>query len=316
MAPLSQSARRSTSPPPAAHTCIEPGSSGTFGVLPTDPRQPGAVRRYRACATTSLPGSRAGAARRDEPDEGSLRRPRRGPPLRLTNLERCTGPRFGFTKGQIYRVHSPIAPVRCRTAARPLTLKRCPRRRRPDVLRDRLPEHPSRRGCTPLRLGAAATTATVLRLVDDLPTWSGVAQLGNIELAPSRRWPPSCRSPWRWSCDLYPDRRPRSWSAARSRVWLRDWFLELDLAGVPKTSVNRPAGCRPVSTPFDYDPHEERLAGSPRSWTRSSTGRWVSLHERPPGGRVLKNNNFKKILLWSQNDRTRPPINAYSLRAL
>ena len=231
-----------------------------------------------------------------------------GRQLRLSNLDKVLYPAVGFTKGQVIDYHARIAPVLLpHLEGRPLTMvrlpdgidgerffeKRCPGHR-PDWLRT-----------VPLD----ADSATQACAIDDLPGLVWVANLAALELhVPQARADDALR-PTAMVFDLDPGAPADVRDCARVALDLRDALDQLGLHAVVKTSGSK--GLH-VSVGLRPSVDAEATKGFALALGRILESRdpervTVNMAREQRPGRVFVD--------WSQNDRHKTTVCAYSLRA-
>ena len=228
--------------------------------------------------------------------------------LRLSNLTKVLYPATGFTKGQVIDYYARIAPVVLpHLEGRPLTMvrlpdgvegerffeKRCPGHR-PEWLRT-------------VPLDADSTTPACA--IDDLPGLVWVANLAALELhTPQARADEPLR-PTAMVFDLDPGTPADVRDCARVAIELRDVLDQLGLHAVVKTSgskgLHMSVGLRP-----SVDAEQTKafaLALGRILESRDPQSVTVNMAREQRGGRVFVD--------WSQNDRHKTTVCAYSLRA-
>ena len=228
--------------------------------------------------------------------------------LRLTNLDKVLYPATGFTKGQVVDYYTRIAPVMLpHLAGRPVTMvrlpdgvdgerffeKRCPRHRPewlPTVPLDADSDTPA--CCLDTRAGLVWT-----------------ANLAALELhTPQAR----ADDPWRPTAmvfDLDPGAPADIVDCARVALDVRDLLAQLGLRVVAKTSgskgIHLSVGLRPQA-----DAEQTKafaLAVGRILESRDKKRVTVTMARDQRGGKVFVD--------WSQNDRHKTTVCAYSLRA-
>ena len=228
--------------------------------------------------------------------------------LRLSNLTKVLYPATGFTKGQVIDYYARIAPVVLpHLEGRPLTMvrlpdgvegerffeKRCPGHR-PEWLRT-------------VPLDADSTTPACA--IDDLPGLVWVANLAALELhTPQARADEPLR-PTAMVFDLDPGAPADVRDCARVAIELRDVLDQLGLHAVVKTSgskgLHMSVGLHPsvdAEQTKAFAPALGRILES-----RDPQRVTVNMAREQRGGRVFVD--------WSQNDRHKTTVCAYSLRA-
>jgi bifunctional non-homologous end joining protein LigD len=228
--------------------------------------------------------------------------------LRVSNLDKVLYPAAGFTKGQVVDYYARIAPAMLpHLADRPVTMVRLPDGIDGErFFEKRCPGHrPAWLGTVPLDADsdvAACSIADVAGLV-----WT--ANLAALELhTPQAR----AADPWRPTAvvfDLDPGPRAGLVDCARVALELQDLLTQLDLAAVAKTS-----GSKGLHLSIGIQPSVD---------AETTKGFALAL------GRVLESRDPKRVTVtmardqrtgrvfvdWSQNDRHKTTVCAYSLRA-
>jgi bifunctional non-homologous end joining protein LigD len=228
--------------------------------------------------------------------------------LRLTNLDKVLYPATGFTKGQVVDYYARIAPAMLpHLTDRPVTMVRLPDGIDGErFFEKRCPGHrPAWLGTVPLDADseiAACSIADVGGLV-----WT--ANLAALELhTPQAR----AADPWRPTAvvfDLDPGPRAGLPDCARVALELRDLLDQLGLSAVAKTSGSKglhlAIGIRPS---VDADTTKAfALALGRILESRDPQRVTVTMARKERTGRVFVD--------WSQNDRHKTTVCAYSLRA-
>jgi bifunctional non-homologous end joining protein LigD len=228
--------------------------------------------------------------------------------LRLSNLEKVLYPATGFTKGQVVDYYARIAPVLLpHLHGRPLTMvrlpdgvegerffeKRCPGHR-PDWLRT-----------VPLDAGSDIASCAI----DDLPGLVWVANLAALELHTPQARADDASRPTAMVFDLDPGSPADVRDCARVAVDLRDVLEQLGLHAVVKTSgskgLHMSVGLR---RSVDADQTKAFALALGRILEARDPKRvTVNMARDQRGGRVFVD--------WSQNDRHKTTVCAYSLRA-
>jgi bifunctional non-homologous end joining protein LigD len=228
--------------------------------------------------------------------------------LRVSNLQKVLYPATGFTKGQVVDYYARVAPVLLpHLRGRPLTMVRLPDGVEGErFFEKRCPGHrPSWLGTVPLDADSAIAACAI----DDLPGLVWVANLAALELhTPQAR----ADDPWHPTAmvfDLDPGAPADVLDCARVALDLRDLLDQLGLHAVVKTSGSKglhlSVGLRPSvdaehTKAFALALGKVLEARDPKRVT-------VTMAREQRGGRVFVD--------WSQNDRHKTTVCAYSLRA-
>jgi bifunctional non-homologous end joining protein LigD len=231
-----------------------------------------------------------------------------GRQLRLSNLEKVLYPAAGFTKGQVVDYYARIAPVLLpHLRGRPLTMVRLPDGVEGErFFEKRCPGHrPGWLRTVPLDAGSDIASCAI----DDLPGLVWVANLAALELhTPQARADDPLR-PTAMVFDLDPGAPADVRDCARVAVDLRDVLGQLGLHAVVKTSGSKglhlSVGLRPS---VDAD-HTKAFALALGRILESRDPQRVTTNmaRDQRAGRVFVD--------WSQNDRHKTTVCAYSLRA-
>ena len=232
--------------------------------------------------------------------------------LSLSNLEKVLYPRAGFTKGQVIDYYTRIAPVLLpHLHDRPLTLKRYPNGVEDKFFYEkRCPSHAPEWVQTASVWSGRNEGDIDYCLCQDLPTLVWLANLADLELHTPMARAPDMDHPTMIAFDLDPGppatsssaRRWRSSCGARSRSGTCEAF--------PKTSGSKGMQVYlPLNTRVTYED------------TRGfSKGLAHLLARRDPDNVLIDMNKTRRagkvFVDWSQNDRHKTTVNAYSLRAM
>jgi bifunctional non-homologous end joining protein LigD len=232
--------------------------------------------------------------------------------LSLSNLEKVLYPRVGFTKGQVIDYYTRIAPVLlAHLRDRPLTMKRYPNGVEAKFFYEkRCPSHAP----------AWVQTASVWSgrnegnldycLCQDLPTLVWLANLADLELHTPMARAPEMTNPTMIAFDLDPGPPANVVQCARVALELRRAFEFWGLEAFPKTSGSKGMQVYlPLNTVVTYE--------DTRAFSR---GLAQLLERRDPEHVVSDMSKAKRtgkvFVDWSQNDRHKTTVNAYSLRAM
>jgi bifunctional non-homologous end joining protein LigD len=231
-----------------------------------------------------------------------------GRQLRLSNLEKVLYPAGDFTKGQVVDYYARVAPALLpHLRGRPLTMVRLPDGVEGErFFEKRCPGHrPEWLRTVPLDAGSDIDACAI----DDLPGLVWVANLAALELhTPQARADDPLR-PTAMVFDLDPGAPADVRDCARVAVDLRDVLDQLGLHAVVKTSGSKglhvSVGLRPSADAETTKAFALALGRILES--RDAKRVTVNMARDQRAGRVFVD--------WSQNDRHKTTVCAYSLRA-
>lgn len=228
-----------------------------------------------------------------------------GHEVRLTTLDRVLYPAVGFTKAGALDYYARIAPVLLpHLRGRPMTLKRYPEGVDGPHFYDK--HCAGRPDWMPTaRMGSAAEfcrfedTASVL--------WS--VNRGNLEMHPLLSVAPDLDTPTALAFDLDPGAPAGILDAAEIALVLRDMLAGVGLQTWAKSSGSRGVQVyAPLNTPTGFDQTKAFARTVAELLARRMPRRVVArMDKRLRAGKVLVD--------WSQNDRHKSTVAAYSLRA-
>jgi bifunctional non-homologous end joining protein LigD len=232
-----------------------------------------------------------------------------GHELQLSNLQKIMYPETGFTKGEIIDYYVQIAPVLLpHLKDKPLTLKRYPNG--VDGMFFYEKRAPTYR---PKWFKTASVTSEAHQidycLVNDLASLVWIANLADIELHPMLGKKQNVDCPTQLLFDLDPGAPANAVDCAQVALWLKEIFDKLKLVSFIKSSGSKGLQLHvPLNTPTSYDVTKPLAKAIAMALTQAHPDRVVydmkkSLRE----GKVL--------IDWSQNDRSKTTVLAYSLRA-
>lgn len=228
--------------------------------------------------------------------------------LRLTNLEKVLYPATGFTKGQVVDYYARIAPVMLpHLHDRPVTMLRLP----DGITGERFFEKrcPGHRPEWLDTVALDADSDIAACSLESVPALVWTANLAALELhTPQAR----AADPWKPSAivfDLDPGPGTDLVDCSRVAIDLRDLLDQLGLRAVAKTSgakgLHLSVGLRPA---VDAETTKSfALALGKVLESRDPKRVTVTMAKDQRGGRVFVD--------WSQNDRHKTTVCAYSLRA-
>jgi bifunctional non-homologous end joining protein LigD len=230
-----------------------------------------------------------------------------GREVRLSNLEKVMYPETGFTKGQVIDYYARVGEVMVpHLADRPITMvrypdgvdggsffeKRCP---------DHAPEWIRRSDADP---------ELVQCVIDDLPSLVWAANMASLELHTLQARARKFDTPTAMVFDLDPGAPAGIIDCCRVGLELRDVLGDLGLESVVKTSGSKGLHLAvPLNTP--------RVTADQTKEFALAAGQLLAKRDRT---RVTTNMNKdqrkgKVFVDWSQNDRHKTTVCAYSLRA-
>ncbi len=229
--------------------------------------------------------------------------------LRLTNLDKVLYPEIGFTKGQVIDYYTRAAPwLLPHLRGRALTLKRYPNGVESGHFYEKQkPSHaPEWVRSEPILAGDRTIDFV---LCDDLATLVWLANLADLELHPSLALARDPDAPTVLAFDLDPGPPAGIAECCEVALLLREVLSQLDLESYVKTSGSKGMQLYvPLNTEVTYDDTKPFAHGLARLLESQHKDRIVSVMKksRRPG---------KVFIDWSQNDRHKTTVGAYSLRA-
>jgi bifunctional non-homologous end joining protein LigD len=231
--------------------------------------------------------------------------------VRLTNLDKVLYPAVGFTKAEVIDYYTRIAAaILPHLRGRPLTLTRYP-----DgvggahFFEKRCPEHrPEWVGTARVDAGREAGEISFC-LCEDRPTLIWLAQLAALELHPSLSLAPEIDRPTVLAFDLDPGEPASVVECCAVALRLRGLFSKLGLECFAKTSGSKGLQVYvPLNSSVSYSETKPFARAVAQALERTDSGLVVS--------RMAKRLRRGKVFVdWSQNDRHKTTIVAYSLRA-
>ena len=229
--------------------------------------------------------------------------------LKLSNLDKVLFPQTGFTKGQVIDYYTRVAPtVLPHLRGRALTLKRYPNGVEGHFFYEKQkPSHAPEWVRT--KTIEAGDRMIDFVLCDDLATLVWLANLADLELHPSLALAKDPDRPTVIAFDLDPGPPAGLAECRQVALLLRDTLAHVGLECFPKSSGSKGMQVYvPLNTPVTYDD------------TKPFAHALAELLEREHGdlivSRMKKSLRTGKVLIdWSQNDRHKTTVAAYSLRA-
>jgi bifunctional non-homologous end joining protein LigD len=232
-----------------------------------------------------------------------------GRKLTLSNLEKQLYPAAGFRKADVIDYYRQIAPVMLpHLAGRPPTLVRAPDGAQGERFFEKRcpPHHPDWvRASDPLEPNGGQRSC----IVEDLPTLVWLANLAALELHTNQWKLPDVYRPRAIVLDLDPGAPADVLDCCRVAIELREILEALDLIAVVKTSGGKGLHISvPLNGPkVDHDDTKNfALALGQLLSARDPQRATVNMAKAERKGRVF--------IDWSQNDRHKTTICAYSLR--
>jgi bifunctional non-homologous end joining protein LigD len=228
--------------------------------------------------------------------------------LRLTNLDKVLYPATGFTKGQVIDYHTRIAPVLLpHLEDRPLTMVRLPDGVDGErFFEKRCPNHrPKWLETVPLDADSDIRACCI----EDLPGLVWTSNLAALELhTPQAR----AHDPWHPTAmvfDLDPGAPAGVRDCARVALDLRDVLQQLGLHVVAKTS-----GSKGIHLSVGLSPSVD--AETTKGFALAVGRILESRDKKRVTVNMAKDQRHGKVFIdWSQNDRHKTTVCAYSLRA-
>ncbi len=233
--------------------------------------------------------------------------------LSLSNLDKLLYPQAGFTKGHVIDYYTRIAPVLLpHLRDRPLTLKRYPDGvEKGHFYEKRCPSHrPEWVRTAPVWSGRNDGDIDYC-VADDLATLVWLANLADLEMHTPLARVPDTETPTLVAFDLDPGPPATIVECARVALDLREAFEHLGLEAFPKTSGSKGMQVYlPLNTPgVTWDETKTFAMHLAQLLERRARDRVVSdMKKSLRGGKVFVD--------WSQNDRHKTTVNAYSLRGM
>src|SRR6188472_135547 len=234
-----------------------------------------------------------------------------GRELSLSNLDKVLYPATGFTKGQLIEWYAQMAEVLLpHLRGRPLTMKRYP-----DGVdsghfyEKRCPKHRPEWVRTARIWSDRHGEEIDYCLVEDLPTLVWAANLADVELHTPLSLASEIERPTAVVFDLDPGAPAGVLDCAQVALWIRGMFEQLGLSSYPKTSGSKGIQVyAPLNTGVTYERTKPFAKAVAETLEAKFGDRVVSrMNKADRAGRVLVD--------WSQNDRHKTTVSAYSLRA-
>jgi bifunctional non-homologous end joining protein LigD len=234
-----------------------------------------------------------------------------GRELALSNLDKVLYPEAGFTKGQVIDYYARVAEVLLpHLQGRPLTMKRYPDGvEGGHFYEKRCPKHRPEWLHTARIWSESHNEEVDYCVIDDLPSLIWAANLADLELHTSLSLASEMERPTSLVFDLDPGAPADVIDCAQVAIWLRGLFDRLGLRSHPKTSGSKGIQLYvPLNSDVTYAETKPFAKAVAETLERKFTDRVVSqMAKAKRKGRVL--------IDWSQNDRHKTTVCAYSLRA-
>jgi bifunctional non-homologous end joining protein LigD len=230
----------------------------------------------------------------------------------LKNLDKVFYPEVGFTKGDVVDYYARIAPALLpHLQDRPLTLKRYPEGvQGPFFYEKRCPRHRPSWFRTEAVWSEGNQEHLHYCVVDDLSSLVWLAGIADLELHTSLAHARTVDSPTALVFDLDPGPPAGIVACCRVALLLRRLMGDLGLECLAKTSGSK--GVQ-VYVPLNSDASYDETKAFAHSVARLLARRHPDLVVE----RMTKRLREGKVLVdWSQNDRNKTTVCAYSLRAL
>jgi bifunctional non-homologous end joining protein LigD len=234
-----------------------------------------------------------------------------GRQLPVSRLNKIFYPAVGFTKGQVIDYYVRISPVLLpHLKDRPLTLKRYPDGvTGPFFYEKRCPSYRPAWVRTAQVWSEAKDKEIQFCLANDLASLVWAANLGDLELHTFLAKAPKVDQPTMIVFDLDPGPPAHVIQCAQVALWLKAKFDQMRLESFPKTSGSKGLQVYvPLNTPVSYDVTKPLAHTLAQQLEQEHPGQVVSrMEKRLRTGKVFVD--------WSQNDRHKTTVCAYSLRA-
>jgi bifunctional non-homologous end joining protein LigD len=229
----------------------------------------------------------------------------------VSNLNKIFYPSVGFTKGQVIDYYIRISQVLLpHLKDRPLTLKRYPDGVEGGFFYEkRCPEHRPEWVKTAPVWSDRYEAEIQFCLANDLPSIVWAANLGDLELHTFLAKAENVDRPTMMVFDLDPGAPADIINCAQVAIWLREELEKLKLNCYPKTSGSKGLQIYvPLNTQVTYDQTKALSHRLAEELERAHPEQVVSKM-----GKSLRSG--KVFVDWSQNDRHKTTVCAYSLRA-
>jgi len=235
-----------------------------------------------------------------------------GRTLTLSNLDKVFYPKAHFTKAQVIDYYARISPVLLpHLKNRPLTLKRYPEGVGKEFFYEK--RCPSFRPPW-VKIGPVWSESKQEKipfcLANDLPSLIWAANLADLELHTSLAFFKNPDRPTVMVFDLDPGAEADVLTCAEAALWLREFLQNRKLECFPKTSGSKGLQLYvPLNTPVTF--------AQTKMFARASAEWLTQKHPDEVLARMEKRLRRGKVFIdWSQNDRHKTTVCAYSLRAM
>jgi bifunctional non-homologous end joining protein LigD len=236
-----------------------------------------------------------------------------GRELSLSNLDKQLYPAAGFRKADVVDYYRRIAPVMLpHLAGRPPTLVRAPNGAQGERFFEKRcpPHHPSWvRASDPLEPNGGQRSC----IVEDLPTLVWLANLAALELHTNQWKLPDVNTPRAVVLDLDPGAPADVLDCCRVALELRELLDHLEMIAVVKTSGGK--GLH-ISVPLNGAPNDAKVSDDQTKEFALAVGQLlVARDKKRVTVEMAKAERKGKVFVdWSQNDRHKTTVCAYSLR--
>jgi bifunctional non-homologous end joining protein LigD len=230
--------------------------------------------------------------------------------LTLSNLDKTYYPDAGFTKGHVLDYYARAAHALVpHLAARPLTLKRFPEGATAEGFYQKNAPEPRPPWLRTFDILGRQGETTRHVVADDLASLIFLANLGTIEFHPLLSRVPDINRPTQIAFDLDPGPNSGPASPARLGLELRDLLADVGLQSFPKTSGGKGLHVYvPLHTDVTFD--------DTKSFSRQVADTMAAHRPSHVTSNMRKDLRVGRVLVdWSQNDRHKTTVAAYSLRA-
>jgi bifunctional non-homologous end joining protein LigD len=231
--------------------------------------------------------------------------------LLLRNLDKVFYPAAGFTKGDVVEYYARVAPALLpHLADRPLTLKRYPEGvDGPFFYEKRCPRHRPEWFRTEAVWSEGNQADIHYCVVDDLSSLVWLANIADLELHTSLAYAASIDEPTVLAFDLDPGPPADIVTCCDVALLLRRLMRDLGLECLAKTSGSKGMQVYvPLNTPARYE--------DTKPFAHAVATLLERRHPQLVVERMTKSRRPGKVLVdWSQNDRNKTTVCAYSLRA-
>lgn len=233
-----------------------------------------------------------------------------GRTLSVSSLDKVFYPKTGFTKGAMLDYYARIAPVLLpHLKNRPITLKRYPDGVKGEFFYEKqCPSHaPEWIRTTPV----SRSDGKIINycLLNDKASLLWAANIANLELHPFTHMAANPQRPLALVFDLDPGPPANVLDCAQVAIWLRDFFAQLGLTSLVKTSGSK--GMQMV-VPLNTATHYDKTKAAAHAIAQALAGRFPD----KVTSEMKKSLRTGKVFIdWSQNDDKKTTVGVYSLRA-